>query len=134
MTTSCRISVISTILMTLQFAVLTHIATSKILSALLLQLYAYSLCKGDFRVLYHNVCISYPKVGEFLLRYMLQHVPALLYKIYLLNEHMNLCTMWYVTCCNNVEIHTTGFLTGFLQVFYWFFTLVNQLVSIQVFW
>ena len=65
---------------------------------------------------------------------MLQHVPALLYKIYLVNERMNLCTMWYVTCCNNVEIHTTGFLIGFLQVFYWFFTLVNQLVSIQVFW
>ena len=81
--------------------VLTHIATSKILSALLLQLYAYSLCKGDFRVLYHNVCISYPKAQKWGNFYsdMLQHVPALLYKIYLVNEHMNLCTMWYVACC-----------------------------------
>lgn len=97
--------------------VLTHIATSKILSVLLLQLYAYSCAKGIFEFYIIMYAYHTQKWGNFYSD-MLQHVPALLYKaIYLVNEHMNLCTMWYVTCCNNVEIHTTGFWTGFLQVF-----------------
>ena len=99
--------------------VLTHITTSKILSALLLQLYAsYCYAEGIFEFYMRIIMYAYhtQKWGNSYSD-MLQHVPALLYKIYLVNEHMNLCTMWYVTCCNNVEIHTTGFLTGFYRFF-----------------
>ena len=52
--------------------VLTHITTSKILSALLLQLYAYMHTRYAKRIFefYILTYVSYPKVGEFLLRYV----------------------------------------------------------------
>ena len=49
----------------------------------------------------------------------------------------NGCVIFYAKNDDNVETHTVYYrwiFDWFFTGFYWFFTLVNKLVSIQVFW
>ena len=76
-------------------------------SALLLQLHSLYMQRGFSSFISYNVILYHTQERENFYSDILHHVPVLLDKN--LNEYMNICTMWYVACCNNVEIHTTGF-------------------------
>ena len=60
-----------------------------------------------------------------------------IYIIYHTFKIENGCVIFYAKNDDNVETHTVYYhwiFDWFFTGFYWFFTLVNKLVSIQVFW